>query len=126
MLNECGRALQIGPVKKDSEGKPMKDRNGRLIHDPYQIRVFNTINFNRSMHYNPFAYIHSEKDILKLVTTLIANTKGDGKAGDEFWESGKTAVQCLDRLHPLRGTGGGTELFDSPRDAEFHGGTGER
>jgi len=86
VLNECGRALQIGPVKKDSEGKPMKDRNGRLIHDPYQIRVFNTINFNRSMHYNPFAYIHSEKDILKLVTTLIANTKGDGKAGDEFWE----------------------------------------
>ncbi len=79
--------MQIGPVKKDSEGKPMKDRNGRLIHDPYQIRVFNTINFNRSMHYNPFAYIHSEKDILKLVTTLIANTKGDGKAGDEFWES---------------------------------------
>ena len=78
--------MQIGPVKKDSEGKPMKDRNGRLIHDPYQIRVFNTINFNRSMHYNPFAYIHSEKDILKLVTTLIANTKGDGKAGDEFWE----------------------------------------
>ena len=58
--------MQIGPVKKDSEGKPMKDRNGRLIHDPYQIRVFNTINFNRSMHYNPFAYIHSEKDILKL------------------------------------------------------------
>lgn len=86
VLNECGRALLIGPVKKDSEGKPMKDRNGRLIHDPYQIRVFNTINFNRSMHYNPFAYIHSEKDILKLVTTLIVNTKGDGKAGDEFWE----------------------------------------
>ena len=86
VLNECGRALQIGQVKKDSEGKPMKDKSGRLIHAPYQIRMFNTINFNRSMHYNPFAYIHSEKDILKLVTTLIANTKGDGKVGDEFWE----------------------------------------
>lgn len=86
VLNECGKALQIGPVKKDSEGKTIKDKKGRVIHEPYQIRVFNTINFNRSMHYNPFTYIHSEKDILKLVTTLIANTKGDGKAGDEFWE----------------------------------------
>lgn len=52
----------------------------------YRIKIFNTINFNKSMHYNPFAYIHSEKDILKLVTTLIANTKGEGKGGDEFWE----------------------------------------
>lgn len=86
VLNECGRALQLGPVKKDSNGKPMKDRDGRLIHEAYQIRVFNTINFSRSMHYNPFAYVYDEKDILKLVTTLIANTKGDGKAGDEFWE----------------------------------------
>ena len=50
------------------------------------MKIFNTINFKRSMHYNPFAYVHNEKDILKLVTTLIANTKGEGKAGDEFWE----------------------------------------
>ena len=60
-------------------------------HD-YQVRVFNTINFKKSMHYNPFEYIHSEKDILKLVTTLIANTKGDGKAGDEFWTKAETLL----------------------------------
>jgi len=56
--------------------------------------VFNTINFSKSMHYNPFAYIHSEKDILKLVTTLIANTKGDGKSGDEFWTKAETLLYC--------------------------------
>ena len=53
----------------------------------YQIKILNSLNFKKSMHYNPFAYIHSEKDILKLVTTLIANTKGEGKAGDDFWVS---------------------------------------
>ena len=53
----------------------------------YKIKVFNSIDFSKSMHYNPFAYIHSEKDILKLVTTLIANTKGEGKGGDDFWLS---------------------------------------
>ena len=57
-----------------------------FVEHNYKIKVFNTINFKRSMHYNPFAYLHSEKDILKLVTTLIANTKGEGKGGDEFWE----------------------------------------
>ena len=57
-----------------------------LLHFGYRIKIFNTINFRKSMHYNPFAYIHGEKDILKLVTTLIANTKGEGKGGDEFWE----------------------------------------
>ena len=62
----CGHALQ---------------KNG------YQIKILNSLNFKKSMHYNPFAYIHSEKDILKLVTTLIANTKGEGKAGDDFWVS---------------------------------------
>ena len=60
----------------------------------YNIKIFNTINFRKSMHYNPFAYIHSEKDILKLVTTLIANTKGDGKAGDEFWTKAETLLYC--------------------------------
>ena len=63
----------------------MKDKHGKVIYEPYRIKVLNTINFRKSMHYNPFAYIHSEKDILKLVTTLIANTKGEGKAGDDFW-----------------------------------------
>lgn len=57
-----------------------------LVKNGYRMKIFNTINFKKSMHYNPFAYVHDEKDILKLVTTLIANTKGEGKAGDEFWE----------------------------------------
>ncbi len=58
----------------------------------YKIKILNTINFKKSMHYNPFAYIHCEKDILKLVTTLIANTKGDGKAGDDFWVKAETLL----------------------------------
>ena len=68
---------------------------GKMLSDAgYKIKVLNTINFKKSMHYNPFAYIHSEKDILKLVTTLIANTKGDGKAGDEFWTKAETLLYC--------------------------------
>ena len=78
------------PVK-DRHGNPVyetvKDKNGKVVYEPYRIKVLNTINFKKSMHYNPFAYLHSEKDILKLVTTLIANTKGEGKAGDDFWVS---------------------------------------
>ena len=62
------------------------------LYEPYVIKVFNTINFKKSQHYNPFSYIHSEKDILKLVTALIANTKGDGKAGDEFWTKAETLL----------------------------------
>lgn len=65
-----------------------------MLKHGYNIKIFNTINFKKSMHYNPFAYIHSEKDILKLVTTLIANTKGDGKAGDEFWTKAETLLYC--------------------------------
>lgn len=60
----------------------------------YRIKIFNTINFKKSMHYNPFAYLHSEKDILKLVTCLISNTKGDGKTGDEFWQKAETLLYC--------------------------------
>lgn len=71
LINECGTALM---------------RNG------YRIKIFNTINFKKSMHYNPFAYIHSEKDILKLVNALIANTKGEGKTGDEFWTKAETLL----------------------------------
>ena len=56
------------------------------MRNKYRIKIFNTINFKKSMHYNPFAYIHSEKDILKLVTTLMVNTQGEGKGGDQFWE----------------------------------------
>ena len=85
ILVECGKMLQRGAPKLGKDGKPMKDKHGKVIYEPYRIKVLNTINFKKSMHYNPFAYIHSEKDILKLVTTLIANTKGEGKAGDDFW-----------------------------------------
>ena len=87
ILVECGKMLQRGAPKLGKDGKPMKDKHGKVIYEPYRIKVLNTINFRKSMHYNPFAYIHSEKDILKLVTTLIANTKGEGKAGDDFWVS---------------------------------------
>ena len=76
ILVECGKMLQRGTPKLGKDGKPMKDKHGKVIYEPYRIKVLNTINFKKSMHYNPFAYIHSEKDILKLVTTLIANTKG--------------------------------------------------
>lgn len=73
-------------VVTDPKGSVVLECGNALVKKGYRIKIFNTINFNKSMHYNPFAYIHSEKDILKLVTTLIANTKGEGKGGDEFWE----------------------------------------
>ena len=73
-------------VVTDPKGSVVLECGNALLKKGYRIRIFNTINFNKSMHYNPFTYIHSEKDILKLVTTLIANTKGEGKGGDEFWE----------------------------------------
>ena len=63
-----------------------------LLREGYKIKILNTINFSKSMHYNPFAYIKSEKDILKLVTALIANTKGEGKAGDDFWVKAETLL----------------------------------
>ena len=94
ILVECGKMLQRGAPKLDKDGKPMKDKHGKVIYEPYRIKVLNTINFKKSMHYNPFAYIHSEKDILKLVTTLIANTKGEGKAGDDFWVKAETLLYC--------------------------------
>ena len=92
ILVECGKMLQRGAPKLGKDGKPMKDKHGKVIYEPYRIKVLNTINFKKSMHYNPFAYIHSEKDILKLVTTLIANTKGDGKSGDDFWQKAETLL----------------------------------
>nr|WP_270510806.1 DUF4368 domain-containing protein [Gemmiger formicilis] len=94
ILVECGKMLQRGTPKLGKDGKPMKDKRGKVIYEPYRIKVLNTINFKKSMHYNPFAYIHSEKDILKLVTTLIANTKGEGKAGDDFWVKAETLLYC--------------------------------
>ena len=94
ILVECGKMLQRGAPKLGKDGKPMKNKHGKVIYEPYRIKVLNTINFKKSMHYNPFAYIHSEKDILKLVTTLIANTKGEGKAGDDFWVKAETLLYC--------------------------------
>ena len=94
ILVECGKMLQRGAPKLGKDGKPMKDKHGKIIYEPYRIKILNTINFKKSMHYNPFAYIHSEKDILKLVTTLIANTKGEGKAGDDFWVKAETLLYC--------------------------------
>lgn len=73
-------------VVTDPKGTIVVECGNALLKKGYRIKIFNTINFQKSMHYNPFAYIHSEKDILKLVTTLIANTKGEAKGGDEFWE----------------------------------------
>ena len=94
ILVECGKMLQRGAPKLGKDGKPVKDKHGKIVYEPYQIKVLNTINFKKSMHYNPFSYIHSEKDILKLVTTLIANTKGEGKAGEDFWVKAETLLYC--------------------------------
>ena len=86
LIEECGKMLAKGPPKKDKNGNIMKDKAGKVVHEPYVIKVLNTINFSKSLHYNPFAYIRSEKDILKLVTTIIVNTKGEGeKASEDFW-----------------------------------------
>jgi len=92
VLVECGKMLQRGVPKRDKDGNIVRDKKGKIVREPYKIRVFNTINFSKSMHFNPFAYIHSEKDILKIVTTLIANTKGEGKAGDDFWVKAETLL----------------------------------
>ena len=81
-------------VVTDPKGSIVIECGNALLKNNYNIKIFNTINFKKSMHYNPMAYIHSEKDILKLVTTLIANTKGDGKAGDEFWTKAETLLYC--------------------------------
>jgi type IV secretion system protein VirD4 len=81
-------------VVTDPKGSIVVECGNLLRRRGYRIKILNTINFKKSMHYNPFAYIHSEKDILKLVTTLIANTKGEGKAGDDFWVKAETLLYC--------------------------------
>ena len=78
--------MRTSLVVTDPKGTLVCETGAALLKNRYRLKIFNTINFKKSMHYNPFAYIHDEKDILKLVTTLIANTKGEGKSGDEFWE----------------------------------------
>ena len=92
VLIEVGKLLSRGTPKLDKDGEPVRGKNGKIVYEPYKIKVFNTINFSKSMHYNPFAYIHNEKDILKLVTVLIANTKGEGKSGDDFWVKAETLL----------------------------------
>ena len=73
-------------VVTDPKGTIVLECGNAMLKNSYKVRILNTINFKKSMHYNPFAYVHSEKDILKLVTTLMTNTKGEGSGGDSFWE----------------------------------------
>lgn len=89
-------------VVTDPKGSIVVECGKLLQKKGYRIKILNTINFGKSMHYNPFAYIRSEKDILKLVTTLIANTKGEGKAGDDFWVSA-TRSQTVKSLRTSNG-----------------------
>ena len=79
-------------VVTDPKGSIVCEVGHLLEQGGYRIKIFNTINFKKSMHYNPFMYLHSEKDILKLVTTLISNTKGEGKSGDDFWVKAETLL----------------------------------
>ena len=95
LLSEVGTMLRRGAPKLDENGKPMRDAHGKVIYEPYRIKVLNTINFKKSMKYNPFAYIQSEKDILKLVNVIIANTKGDGeKSSEDFWVKAERLLYC--------------------------------
>ena len=98
VLEEVGQMLKRGPlVPKEKDGKPIIGKNGKpvMVRRPYKIKVLNTINFDRSMHYNPFHYIRSEKDILKLVNTLIVNTKGEGaQATEDFWVKAEKLLYC--------------------------------
>ena len=98
VLEEVGTMLAKGAWDLDDkgnkvpkvgkDGKVVKNKAGKIVYKrtPYKIKVFNTINFAKSLHYNPFAYIHTEQDVLKFVNTLIANTKGEGaQSGEDFW-----------------------------------------
>ena len=94
-LLQCdSKSYPVSFVVTDPKGDIVVDCGNALLKNGYEIRIFNVQNFSKSMHYNPFEYIHSEKDILKLTTTLISNTKGDGKAGDEFWTKAETLLYC--------------------------------
>ena len=95
LLSEVGTMLRRGAPKLDENGKPMRDARGKVIYEPYRIKVLNTINFSKSMKYNPLAYVRSEKDILKLVNVIIANTKGDGeKSSEDFWIKAERLLYC--------------------------------
>ena len=91
-IMQCTKTKGTSIVVTDPKGTLIVETGKMLVAAGYQLRVFNTINFQKSMHYNPFAYIHSEKDILKLVTVLITNTKGEGKASEDFWTKAETLL----------------------------------
>jgi type IV secretion system protein VirD4 len=86
--------LHSSYVITDPKGTLILECGKLLQRNSYRIKILNTIDFSKSMHYNPFAYIRSEKDILKLVTALIANTKGEGKSGEDFWVKAETLLYC--------------------------------
>ena len=95
LLRETGKLLAHGGPKRDENGKPVRDGRGKIVYEPYRIKVLNTINFSKSMKYNPLAYVRSEKDILKLVNVIIANTKGDGeKSSEDFWVKAERLLYC--------------------------------
>ena len=95
LLRETGKLLAHGAPKLDENGKLVRDGHGKVIYEPYRIKVLNTINFSKSMKYNPLAYVRSEKDILKLVNVIIANTKGDGeKSSEDFWIKAERLLYC--------------------------------
>ena len=95
LLTETGKMLLHGAPKLDENGKPVRDGRSKIIYEPYRIKVLNTINFSKSMKYNPLAYVRSEKDILKLVNVIIANTKGDGeKSSEDFWVKAERLLYC--------------------------------
>ena len=95
LLRETGKLLAHGGPKRDENGTPVRDKRGKVVYEPYRIKVLNTINFSKSMKYNPLAYVRSEKDILKLVNVIIANTKGDGeKSSEDFWVKAERLLYC--------------------------------
>ena len=95
LLRETGKLLAHGGPKRDENGKPVRDGRGKIVYEPYRIKVLNTINFSKSTKYNPLAYVRSEKDILKLVNVIIANTKGDGeKSSEDFWIKAERLLYC--------------------------------
>ena len=95
LLRETGKLLAHGGPKRDENGKPVRDGRGKIVYEPYRIKVLNTINFSKSMKYNPLSYVRSEKDILKLVNVIIANTKGDGeKSCEDFWIKAERLLYC--------------------------------
>ena len=86
LLQCTSKSHPVSFVVTDPKGSIVVECGNALLKNGYKLKILNTINFKKSMHYNPFAYVHSEKDILKLVTTLMTNTKGEGSGGDPFWE----------------------------------------